>query len=202
MVHTRLAALPQLLPFLLAMQRPAIGAAVAWLPALDLQGVDRPLREYSGPKGLVVFFWAGWSERSIEELKRIEAAQKDIRDHGVGIVAVNVEHEAGAASVPAVKDKAAALGITVPVVVDDGLKIFRAYGVVSVPTGRPRSARGSVPGSSAARRGRCGTAHDTVPPGERLETQVIFSVGLSGARRPASAPARSPAGTCSDPPSE
>jgi peroxiredoxin len=130
----RLAALPLLLPFLLAMQRPAVGSAVAWLPALDLQGVDRPLKAYTGPKGLVVFFWAGWSERSIEELKRIEASQADIRAHGVGIVAVNVEHEFGAASVPAVKEKAATLGISVPVVVDDGLKIFKAYGVVSVPS--------------------------------------------------------------------
>ena len=129
-----IAGLAVLLPFLLAMQRPAIGGAVAWLPVIDLQGADRPLTEYSGSKGLVVFFWASWSERSVEELKRIETAQKEIRDHGVGIVAVNVDHESGAANLAAVKDKAAALGVTVPVVVDDGLKLFKAYGVVSVPS--------------------------------------------------------------------
>jgi tetratricopeptide (TPR) repeat protein len=118
----------------LAMQRPAIGSAVTWSPVLDLQGADRSLKDYVGPKGLVVFFWAGWSDRSLEELKRLDAAQKDIRDHGVGLVAVNVDHESGAATLAAVIEKTANLGITVPVAVDDGLKLFKAYGVVSVPS--------------------------------------------------------------------
>ena len=130
----RAAGLALALPSLLAMQRPAIGGAVAWLPAIDLQGAGQSVKEYAGPKGLVVFFWAAWSERSLEELKRLEAAQREIREHGVGIVAVNVDHESGAANVAAVKEKAASLGISVPVVIDDGLTLFKAYGVVSVPS--------------------------------------------------------------------
>ena len=117
-----------------ATQRPAIGSRVVWDPVVDVQGATRSLKEYAGPKGLVVFFWAGWSERSIEELKRLDAARTDMLDHGVGLVAVNVEREAASASLMAVKEKVAALGLTVPVIVDDGLKLFNAYGVVSVPS--------------------------------------------------------------------
>ena len=89
--------------------------------------------DFAGPKGLVVFFWAGWSERSLEELKRLDAAQKEMRDHGVGVVAVNADG-AGASGTATAKDKPSALGVTLPVVVDEGLKLFNAYGVVSVPS--------------------------------------------------------------------
>lgn len=129
-----IAGLAVAVPLLLAMQRPAGGGQVTWLPALDLQGAERALKDYAGPKGLVVFFWAGWSERSIEALARLESEQKGIRDRGVGVVAVNVEQESGAVNVAAVRAKASALGVTLPVVIDAGLRLFKAYGVVSVPS--------------------------------------------------------------------
>jgi tetratricopeptide (TPR) repeat protein len=120
--------------FIGAAQRPAIGGAVTWLPVRDLQGVERSLKDYAGPKGLVVFFWASWSERSVEELGRLDAARKEIGDHGVGLVAVNVERESSPSSLGVVKQKVSSLNISIPVVVDDGLKVFNAYGVVSVPS--------------------------------------------------------------------
>ena len=130
----RAACVAMALPCLLAMQRPAIGGAVARMPALDLQGADRPLQEFAGPRGLVVFFWAGWSARSTQELTRLDAAQRELRDRGLGIVAVNVDHESGKANLAAVEEQAASLGVSMPVVADDGLKLFKAYGVVSVPS--------------------------------------------------------------------
>jgi peroxiredoxin len=128
-----------------AMQRPAIGQAAPLPTMRDLQGATRSLRDLAGPKGIVIFFWAGWSERSIEELKRLDGEQKTIRDHGVSIVAVNVEHQAaGEAELKPVKDRIAALGVTLPVIVDEGLNLFRAYGVVSVPSTALVNAKGEL----------------------------------------------------------
>lgn len=118
-----------------AAQRPAIGQA-APLPSLsDLEGVPRSLKDLMGARGLVLVFWAGWSDRSIDEIKRLDADRKDITEHGVGLVAVNVEHQnATAAELGSVKEKVAGLGVSMPVLVDAGLELFKAYGVISVPT--------------------------------------------------------------------
>lgn len=118
-----------------AAQRPALGSPAPLLPARDLQGAERSLKDYAGPRGLVLFFWAGWSERSIEELRRLETARRELTEHGVGVVAVNVEHYvlAGEAA-QLVRDLVAKLNLSIPVVVDDGLKLFNAYGVISVPS--------------------------------------------------------------------
>jgi peroxiredoxin len=126
------------------MQRPAIGQAAPLPLVPDLQGTVHSLKDYAGPKGLVVFFWAGWSERSIEELRRLNGIQKEIRDHGVGVVAVNVEHEASQPTLAAVKDNVAGLGLTLPIAVDEGLKLFKAYGVVSVPSTAIIDAKGEL----------------------------------------------------------
>ena len=119
----------------LGAQRPAIGSQAPPVSARDLQGVERTLQSLGGPRGLVVFFWATWSERSLEELKRIEGAQEEIRSHGVGIVALNVDHETlSAADLETVRTKVSAVGVTMPVLIDEGLKAFHAYCVVTVPS--------------------------------------------------------------------
>ncbi len=118
-----------------AAQRPALGSPAPLLPARDLQGAERSLKDYAGPRGLVLFFWAGWSERSIEELRRLETARRELTEHGVGVVAVNVEHQVLAEeAAQSVRDFVAKLNLSIPVVVDDGLKLFNAYGVISVPS--------------------------------------------------------------------
>lgn len=118
-----------------AAQRPATGQA-APLPALsDLEGVPRSLKDLMGARGLVLVFWAGWSDRSVDEIKRFDADAKEITTHGVGLVAVNVEHQdATNAALGPVREKVASLGVSIPVLVDAGLELFKAYGVISVPT--------------------------------------------------------------------
>jgi tetratricopeptide (TPR) repeat protein len=116
-------------------QRPAIGAR-APLPALrDVRGVERPLKTLAGPRGLAVLFWAAWSERSVEELRRLDAAAEELVARGVGLVAVSVErYGAGETELAALRQRVASLGLRVPVLVDQGLELFHAYGVVTVPS--------------------------------------------------------------------
>jgi peroxiredoxin len=116
-------------------QRPAVGAP-APLPALrDLQGVERPLKNLAGPRGLAVLFWAAWSERSVEELRRLDAAAEKLAARGVGLVAVSVDrHGARDADLAAVGQQVARLALHVPVLVDQNLELFHSYGVITVPS--------------------------------------------------------------------
>ncbi|HKB13905.1 MAG TPA: TlpA disulfide reductase family protein [Vicinamibacterales bacterium] len=115
--------------------RPAIGTA-APLPAVhDLAGRARPLSEIKGRRGLVILFWARWSDRSVEELKRLDAASQDLAAHGVTVAAVNVDRvEPDAADTTTLRAQIDALQVRVPVFVDRGLELFHTYGVVTVPS--------------------------------------------------------------------
>ena len=119
----------------LAGERPAIGARAPLPPAREVGGVQRSIRDFMGPRGLVLLFWAGWSERSLEQLQRLDKTAAEMKAHGVGLVAVNVErHEAGDRDIAAVRDRIGRMGVRIPVLVDDGLEVFNAYGVVAVPS--------------------------------------------------------------------
>jgi tetratricopeptide (TPR) repeat protein len=116
-------------------ERPPIGGP-APLPALhDLSGRVRPLAEVRGRRGLVILFWAGWSDRSIEELKRLDAAAADLAAHGVTVAAVNVDRVApDDADASTLRGRIDSLHLRVAVLVDRGLELFHAYGVVTVPS--------------------------------------------------------------------
>jgi thioredoxin-like negative regulator of GroEL len=119
----------------LAGERPAIGARAPLPPARDLRGVQRSVGDFAGPRGLVLLFWADWSERSLQQLQRLDKTAADMKARGVGLVAVNVErHAAGERDIAGVRDRIGRMGVGVPVLIDDGLEVFNAYGVVAVPS--------------------------------------------------------------------
>ena len=115
--------------------RPSIGGA-APLPALrDPAGQPRALADLKGRRGLVILFWAGWSDRSVEELKRLDAAAADLAAHGVTIAAVNVDRfSPDEGDAKELRDLIGRLHPRVTVLVDRGLELFHAYGVVTVPS--------------------------------------------------------------------
>jgi peroxiredoxin len=116
-------------------QRPALGEPAPSVPLVDLDGNRRAVSDLSGARGLVILFWANWSERSLTELTRLNESAGALREHGVTLVAVNVEHQSPSASdLAAVRTSVATLGLTIPVLVDDGLELFKAYGVITVPS--------------------------------------------------------------------
>ncbi len=162
-------------------QRPAIGEAAPLLPLRDLDGRSVPLASLAGERGLVILFWAGWSERSITALHAFETLRPDVWPRGVRMAAVNVEHEhLSAEGLAALRATVAGLKVGFPILVDDGLKLFRAYGVVSVPSTALVTPDGKlaafVPGFSATSR----------------ESLIDAIHGLAGITRPAAVP--TPAG--------
>ncbi len=110
----------------------------AKVPDLDFAGVtvgNGKLSSFTGEKGVIVIYWATWSSRSPTIL---EFAEKSLRRYdklGLALLAVNADHEQmKAEDVAAVKAKAAELGISFPVVLDEGLKGYNTLGIISTPT--------------------------------------------------------------------
>ncbi len=102
----------------------------------DLSGASVSLDAYKKQKAVILVFWATWSERSLAELRDIEKLVKDkeLAGKGVAAIALNVDHEhMSGEDLKAVRDKAAALNLSFPVVLDAGLETFRNFGVVAVP---------------------------------------------------------------------
>ena len=134
-VHCVTAAVLLAAPSSVRAERPAVGSAAPLPVARDLEGKERPLKQLMGPRGLVILFWAGWSDRSIEQLRRLNASAAELSAHGVTVAAVSVEHYAmNEEKTARVRRVVAELGIRVPVLVDRGLELFHAYGVVTVPS--------------------------------------------------------------------
>jgi peroxiredoxin len=118
-----------------ASERPAVGDPAPMPVMRDLRGGDRSLKALSGRSGIVVLFWAGWSQRSIEELRRLDAAAQDLSAQGIAIAAVNVERQTlDDDETRRLRDRVDQLGVRVPVLVDRELKLFHAYGVVTIPS--------------------------------------------------------------------
>lgn len=126
-------------------ERPAIGAPAPLLTLRDLAGAPHSLKDAIGRRGMVILFWAAWSDRSVEELRRLDGAAPALEAHGVTIAAVNVDRfsldEAGAAKLG---DQINRLHLRVTVLVDGGLELFHAYGVVTVPSTAVLDERGQL----------------------------------------------------------
>jgi len=164
-----------------AEERPPIGGPAPLLAVRDLSGHSRPLAEVKGRRGLVILFWAAWSDRSLEELKRLDARSADLSAHGVAVAAVNVDRVApDDADAVTLRNHIDGLHLHVPVFVDRGLELFHAYGVVTVPSTAVVDERGRLSyflyGYSHEQREGLFDAIDT----------------LAGISRPPAAAARSP----------
>ena len=101
----------------------------------DLSGNEVSLDSFRGDNAVLVVFWATWSSRSLDELRDVQKLVAAFGPKGLKAVAVNVEHEhATDDDLRMIKEKAASLNLTYPVLLDKGLDTFRNYGVVAVPS--------------------------------------------------------------------
>jgi tetratricopeptide (TPR) repeat protein len=101
----------------------------------DLSGNEVALDSFKGDNAVLVVFWATWSARSLDELRDVQKLVAEYGPKGLKAVAVNVDHEhATDDDVRMIKEKAASLSLTFPVLLDKGLDTFRNYGVVAVPS--------------------------------------------------------------------
>ena len=92
------------------------------------------LGDLAGAPGAIVF-WSTWSPRSAEVLADFAARHAEWSAAGLRVVAVNADRErldpAGRA---AVERYVAGMNLPFPVVVDEGLETYAAYGVMALPT--------------------------------------------------------------------
>jgi len=101
----------------------------------DLQGRDVALADQRDANAIVVVFWATWSDNSPVMLERLEQLYRKLKREKLRVLAVNVEKQApDAQDIAAIKKMVARLGLTISVLIDEGLKTFREYGVVAVPS--------------------------------------------------------------------
>lgn len=101
----------------------------------DLSGNEVSLESFKGDNAVILVFWATWSGRSLDELRDVQKLVGEYGTKGLKAVAVNVEHEHMTEDdLRAVRQKAASLNLTFPVLIDRGLDTFRNYGVVAVPS--------------------------------------------------------------------
>lgn len=128
--------LPMILPALArALDGLQVGMRAPGFTLPDLKGRTVGLKNFPDAKAIVVVFWASWSEYSPELLERLEQLHRASKDGSLAVVGVNVENQRmGAEEIAAAKQVIRQHGLTFPTLLDRGLKTFRAYGVMAVPS--------------------------------------------------------------------
>ncbi len=152
------------------------GAKVADIEYTGITVGNGRLSSFAGEKGVIVIYWASWSSRSPAILEFAEKTLRRYEKLGLALLAVNADHEGTKAEdVVALKAKAAELGVSFPVVLDEGLKGYNAIGVISMPTtlilDRSLAVVDAYPGFPSA-------ALDDIP--ERIDAFL----GIARAKRP------------------
>jgi tetratricopeptide (TPR) repeat protein len=101
----------------------------------DLSGRTVSTANFPDATAIVVVFWAAWSEYAPELLERLERMHRAAKDGSLVVVGVNVENQRlGPAEIAAAQQVVRQHGITFPTLLDRGLKTFRDYGVMAVPS--------------------------------------------------------------------
>lgn len=82
-----------------------------------------------------VLFWSTWSPRSAEMLEDFKRHAAAYGGAGLRVVAINIDGEnLGQVQRAAIREYAAARALPFPVLLDEGLKTFSAWGVMAHPT--------------------------------------------------------------------
>jgi peroxiredoxin len=83
----------------------------------------------------VVLFWSTWSPRSAEMFEDFKRHAAAYAGKGLKLVAINIDGEnLGPAQQAAIRAYAAARDLPFPVLLDEGLRTFSAWGVMAHPT--------------------------------------------------------------------
>jgi Flp pilus assembly protein TadD/thiol-disulfide isomerase/thioredoxin len=95
----------------------------------------KPGSSDDGKEVMVIVFWATWSPRSMDLLRDLKEMSEQYGEHNFRVIAVNVDgQETSPMAMREITQKTVELDLPFPVVVDEGLKIFYAYGVIAVPS--------------------------------------------------------------------
>jgi peroxiredoxin/cytochrome c-type biogenesis protein CcmH/NrfG len=128
-----------------------VGMNAPLIKLKNLQGKEVALADQRDANAVVVVFWATWSDNSAPMLDRLEKLYRKHKREKLRVLAVNVEkQQPDAGDVAEIKKIAARLGLSFPVLMDEGLKTFREYGVVAVPSTVVIDREGVVRGEMAS----------------------------------------------------
>ncbi len=112
-----------------------VGAQAPDFSLKDLDGKDVSLSNFSQKKALIIVFWSTWSANSPRALKRFEGFNEKYKDKGLQVVGINADsQEISPADVENIKKSVKDAGVTFPVLLDKGLKTFREYNVIAIPS--------------------------------------------------------------------
>lgn len=118
-----------------ALARLRVGETPPPIALPDLAGTTVATRELFAGAPAAVLFWSTWSPRSAEMLEDFKAYHEAYAARGLRVVAVNIDGEhLGAAQKAAVREYAAARRLPFPVLLDERLEVFAAWGVMAHPT--------------------------------------------------------------------
>lgn len=109
---------------------PAIlaGAPATSFPAIRVDGVADSLGNYRG-KVVLMNLWATWCPPCREEMPALERLYREFGSRGLVVLGVDQGESASVAGAYARK-----LGITFPILLDDGQQYGRAYAAQGLPT--------------------------------------------------------------------
>ena len=128
-----------------------VGMKAPLVKLKDLQGKEISLADQRDANVVVVVFWALWSDNSVPMLERLERLYRKHKSEKLRILAVNVEkQQRGPDDVAEIKKTVTRLGLNFPVLMDEGLKTFREYGVVAVPSTVVVDREGTIRGEMAS----------------------------------------------------
>ncbi len=101
----------------------------------DLNNNVQTIAALRGEKLTIVFFWATWGDNSKKALQLMQVLHQKYKDAGLSVIGINVDkQEVSERTVIKIRDVAASLKITFPLLVDRGLATFNSYGIIAVPS--------------------------------------------------------------------
>jgi len=128
-----------------------VGMKAPLVKLKDLQGKEVALADQRDANAVVIVFWATWSDNSAPMLERLEQLYRKHKRDKLRVLAVNVEkQQRDAQDMAEIKKTVARLGLTITVLLDEGLKTFREFGVVAVPSTVVVDKEGTIRGEMAS----------------------------------------------------
>ena len=112
-----------------------VGAEAPAFSLEDLKGRNQTFEDIKGEKLTMVIFWSTWSRNSEKILASAQKLYSNYKDKGLSVVAVNADsQQITPAEIATIKATVANLGLEYPVLLDQGLRVFHAYGVIALPS--------------------------------------------------------------------
>ena len=113
--------------FGMASRPPSFGSVAPDFQLPDLAGTTRSLREYRGTI-VLLNFWATWCQPCTKEMPAMEAAQEQLKEQGLTVIAVNELEDTTHVQAHIRKH-----GQTFTVLLDHDNQVANMYGVVGLP---------------------------------------------------------------------